>query len=107
MDMLMLAASKPRVYKQACCFLMNSWNKNSLAVSLFKKTEEVKRFSSEVWNWNTGFDCIDAFDKQKGRMRHKRVICPVTRASRSNSRIQGYRVKRTSACGGCLGDHRR
>jgi hypothetical protein len=24
-----------------------------------------------------GFDCIDAFDKQKGRVCHKRVICPL------------------------------
>ena len=67
-------ASTPRVYRQASGLLMNSWNKNSLAVSLFNKTEEVKRFGSEYWNRNTGFDCIDAFDKQKGRMRHKRVI---------------------------------
>ena len=23
------------------------------------------------------------------------------------TRVQGYRIKRQSACGGCLGDHRR
>ena len=39
--------------------------------------EEVKCCSSEVWNCKTGFDCIDAFGKQKGRVRHKRVICLV------------------------------
>jgi hypothetical protein len=27
--------------------------------------------------------------------------------SRSLTRTQGYRIKRLSACGGCLGDHRR
>ena len=101
------AAATPEVHRQASGLFMNSWNKNSLAVLLFNKTEEVKRFGSAVWNRNTGFDCIDVFDKQKGRMRHKRVNCLITRASKLNSRIQGYRVKRTSACGGCLGDHRR
>lgn len=25
----------------------------------------------------------------------------------SGDRVQGYRIKRRSACGGCLGDHRR
>ena len=25
----------------------------------------------------------------------------------SGNRVQGYRIKRQSACGGCLGDHRR
>ena len=50
---------------------------------LFNKMEEVKRFDFEVWNRNTGFDCIAAFDKQKGRMWHKRVNCLVTEASKS------------------------
>jgi hypothetical protein len=40
-------ASTPRVHKQAVGLVMNSWNKNSLAVLLFNKTEEVKRFGSE------------------------------------------------------------
>jgi hypothetical protein len=36
------------------------------ALLIFNKTEEVKRFDSEIWNRNTGFDCIP-------RSTHKRV----------------------------------
>ena len=56
---------------------------------LFNNTEEVKRSGSEVWNWNTGFDCIDASGAQKGRMCHKRVVMA---DSRGFGAIRGFKV---------------
>jgi len=53
-----------------------------------------------------GCDCIQNGFTLVGWSRHKRENsygCEL----RSQARPQGYRVKRTSAYGGCLGDHRR
>ena len=54
-----------------------------------------------------GLDCIVAFDAQKESDAGKHEFT-CDRGLRARSpRAQGYRVKRTSACGGCLGDYRR
>jgi hypothetical protein len=56
-----------------------------------------------------GCDCIFLFPEllnQRGEQKMKCVSCPVAKPL-GGLRAQGYRVKRLSACGGCLGDVRR
>ncbi len=82
----------------------------------FKNTEEVKVLISEqmsvftndsVTKSDNGFDCIFAFDLNLVK-RSKHEFLPVAKILRTPSpRAQSYRVKRISACGGCLGDYRR
>ncbi len=54
-----------------------------------------------------GKDCIDASGGHKRLSDAASTSSPVALGFGVNPRVQGYRVKRTSACGGCLGDHRR
>ena len=51
---------------------------------------------------DTGCDCIRALEREMRERQRGREDVIVLSARR-----QGYRIKRLSACGGCLGDHRR
>jgi hypothetical protein len=54
----------------------------------------------------TGFDCIArSTDKRVERGKHEYSLTGAL--DLTSPRAQGYRVKRISACGGCLGDYRR
>ncbi len=68
--------------------------------TLFNKTEEgcVTR-TDEVWVMRC--DCIDLCIEYKDRTNMSLPVASL------DKRLQGYRIKRLSACGGCLGDYRR
>ena len=82
---------------------------------LFNKTEEVKvsvprepaglRLRVYAGNRELGLIVIARSTAQK-ELNAANTSSPVT-MSLGFSRAQGYRVKRISACGGCLGDYRR
>ena len=79
------------------------WSFDRRGCSLFNNSEEVSVLISQ--DQHMGCDCIQNGSSLVGRGRHKREnLWP--RAS-TQARPQGYRVKRVSAYGGCLGDHRR
>ena len=84
----------------AACF----WSFDRRGCSLFNNSEEASASISQ--DRRMGCDCIQNGFTLVGWSRHKRENsygCEL----RSQARPQGYRVKRTSAYGGCLGDHRR
>ena len=80
------------------------WSFDRRGCSLFNNSEEASASISQ--DRCMGCDCIQNGFTLVGWSRHKRENsygCEL----RSQARPQGYRVKRTSAYGGCLGDHRR
>ena len=80
------------------------WSFDRRGCSLFNNSEEAS--ASIPQDRCMGCDCIQNGFTLVGWSRHKRENsygCEL----RSQARPQGYRVKRTSAYGGCLGDHRR
>jgi hypothetical protein len=80
------------------------WSFDRRGCSLFNNSEEASASISQ--DRCMGCDCIQNGSALVGWSRHKRENsygCEL----RSQARPQGYRVKRTSAYGGCLGDHRR
>ena len=80
------------------------WSFDRRGCSLFNNSEEASVLISQ--DQYTGCDCIQNGFTLVGWSRHKRensYCCE----PRSQARAQGYRVKRASAYGGCLGDHRR
>ena len=80
------------------------WSFDLRGCSLFNNSEEASASISQ--DRCMGCDCIQNGFTLVGWSRHKRENsygCEL----RSQARPQGYRVKRTSAYGGCLGDHRR
>ena len=75
---------------------------------LFNNSEEASASISQ--DRCMGCDCIDLIPSSQMESGTS-VRIPVARTSiwtkTSGPRLQGYRVKRISAYGGCLGDHRR
>ena len=80
------------------------WSFDRRGCSLFNNSEEASVLISQ--DQYMGCDCIQNGSSLVGRSRHKRENS-YGRELRSQARPQGYRVKRASAYGGCLGDHRR
>ena len=80
------------------------WSFDRRGCSLFNNSEEASASISQ--DRCMGCDCIQNGSASVGWSRHKRENS-YGRELRSQARLQGYRVKRTSAYGGCLGDHRR
>ena len=83
--------------------------KNLEGMNCFKRREFLMR-ESPVTVWNMGCDCIHEICKflQETEARFKRTATRYRLLeARAGKRRQGYRIKRPSACGGCLGDHRR
>jgi hypothetical protein len=80
------------------------WSFGQRGCLLFNNLEETSVLISQ--DQHMGCDCIQNGSALVGWSRHKRensCSCEL----RSQARPQGYRVKRISAYGGCLGDHRR
>jgi hypothetical protein len=80
------------------------WSFDRRGCSLFNNSEEASASISQ--GRCTGCDCIQNGSSLVGRGRHKRENS-YDRGPHSQARAQSYRVKRASAYGGCLGDHRR
>ena len=78
-------------------FIFGFWKRNA---TLFNKLEEGCIADADE-ALAVRCDCIDRYFLV-GITVAQRFAC-----SRSRERGQGYRIKRLSACGGCLGDHRR
>ena len=84
------------------------WSFDRRGCSLFNNSEEASASISQ--DRCMGCDCIDLISSSQMESGTS-VRIPVARTSiwtkTSGPRLQGYRVKRISAYGGCLGDHRR
>ena len=84
------------------------WSFDRRGCSLFNNSEEASASISQ--DRCMGCDCIDLIPSSQMESGTS-VRIPVARTSiwtkTSGPRLQGYRVKRISAYGGCLGDHRR
>ena len=80
------------------------WSFDRRGCSLFNNSEEASVLISQ--DQHMGCDCIQNGSSLVGRSRHKRENS-YGRELLSQARAQRYRVKRASAYGGCLGDHRR
>ena len=80
------------------------WSFDRRGCSLFNNSEVASVLISQ--DQYMGCDCIQNGSSLVGRSRHKRENS-YGHEPQSQARAQGYRVKRISAYGGCLGDHRR
>ena len=76
------------------------------AVSIFNNSEEAKRINSANVSARGWCRVVIAFSSSQHFENGERGRLYPGRRLREERR-QGYRIKRLSACGGCLGDHRR